>query len=105
MGLVQEGNLRLSGSVEVHAEITLRNVGDVTNVRRGYIKEPEIRQTNVTAIVDTGAATLVISEDIRRQLGLVVEKPYEAELADGSEQMYGLTEAVQIQWKNRDAPQ
>jgi len=87
----------------VHADITLRNVGDVTNVRRGYIKEPEIRQTNVTATVDTGAATLVINEDLRRQLGLVVEKPYDAELADGSAQKYGLTEAVQIQWKNRDA--
>jgi len=103
MGFVQEGNLRLSGSVGVHAEITLRNVGDVTNVRRGYIKEPEIRQTNVTAIVDTGAVTLVINEDLRRQLGLEVEMPYEAKLADGSPQTYGLTEAVQIQWKNRNA--
>jgi len=87
----------------VHAEITLRNAGDVTNVKRGYIKEPEIRQTAVTAIVDTGAATIVINEDLRRQLGLAVEKPYKAELADGSAQTYGLTEAVQIQWKNRDA--
>jgi clan AA aspartic protease len=87
----------------VREEIILRNAGDVTNVRRGYIKEPEIRQTNVTAMVDTGAITLVINEDIRRQLGLVVECPYVAELADGSAQTYGLTEAVQIQWKNRDA--
>jgi clan AA aspartic protease len=101
MGLVQEGNLRLSGSVGVHAEITLRNAGDVTNVRRGYIKEPEIRQTNITAVVDTGAATLVINEDLRRQLGLVVESAYEAELADGSAQTYNLTESVQIQWKDR----
>ena len=87
----------------VHAEIILRNAGDVTNVRRGYIKEPEIRQANVTAMVDTGAATLVINEDIRRQLGLVVESTYKAELADGSVQTYALTESVQIQWKNRDA--
>jgi len=85
----------------VHAEITLRNAGDVTSVRRGYIKEPEIRQTIVTAVVDTGAATLVINENIRRQLGLVVESTYEAELADGSAQTYGLTESVQIQWKDR----
>jgi len=87
----------------VHAEIILRNAGDVTSVRRGYIKEPEIRQTNVTAMVDTGAASLVINEDIRRQLGLVVERPYRAELADGPAQMYGLTESVEIQWKNRGA--
>ena len=44
----------------VHAEIILRNAGDIASVRRGYIKEPEIRQANVTAMVDTGAATLVI---------------------------------------------
>jgi clan AA aspartic protease len=87
----------------VHAEIILRNAGDVTNVKRGYIKEPEIRQTAVTAMVDTGAATLVINEAIRQQLGLTVERPYRAELADGAAQTYGLTEAVQIQWKNRDA--
>ena len=86
----------------VHAEIILKNAGDVTSVKRGYIKEPEIRQTNVTAMVDTGAATLIINEDIRRQLGLSVESTYEAELADGSVQMYGKTEAVQIHWKDRN---
>jgi len=63
----------------VHAEITLRNVGDVTSVNRGYIKEPEIRQTTVTAMVDTGAATLVINEALRRQLGLAVESKFQAD--------------------------
>ena len=32
-----------------------------------------------------------------------MESTYEAELADGSAQTYGLTESVQIQWKNRKA--
>jgi clan AA aspartic protease len=86
----------------VHAEITLKNAWDITNARHGIITEPEIRQTTVTAMVDTGAATLIINENIRRQLGLSVESTYEAELADGSVQTYGKTEAVQIQWKNRD---
>jgi clan AA aspartic protease len=86
----------------VHADITLKNAGDVTNVRRGIITEPEIRQTTVTAIVDTGATTLVINEAVRRQLGLEIEEDYEAELADGSKQNYRKTEAVQIHWKNRD---
>jgi hypothetical protein len=58
----------------VYAEITLKNAGDATNVRRSYIKEPEIRQTTVTALVDTGAA-----------------------------QAYGLTDSVQIHWKDRKA--
>ena len=87
----------------VKAEITLKNTGDITDAQRGYIKEPEIRQTTVTAMVDTGAATLVINEAIRRQLGLNLQDIYVAELADGSVQTYNKTEAVQIQWKNRDA--
>jgi len=87
----------------VHAEITLKNAGDVSSIRRGYIKETEARQLTVTAMVDTGAATLVINEAIRQQLGLAIEDPYKAELADGSVQTYGKTEPVQIQWKNRNA--
>ena len=87
----------------VYAEITLRNTGDVTNVRRGIIKEPEIRQTRVKALVDTGAATMIINETIRQQLGLELETEdiFEVELADGSKQKYVYTEPVQIQWKNR----
>jgi len=85
----------------VHAEIILRNAADVSNVNRGYIKEPEIRQTTVTAIVDTGSVNLVINEDIRRQLGLSLERPYKARLADGSLQTYNFAESVQIQWKDR----
>jgi len=87
----------------VQTEIILKNAWDITNVRHGIIAEPEIRQTTVMAVVDTGAATLVINEAIRQQLGLEVVDTYEAELADGSAQTYGLTESVQIQWKNRRA--
>ena len=85
----------------VHAEIILKNAWDITNARHGIITEPEIRQANVTAMVDTGSLNLVINEDIRRQLGLSVVRPYKAELADGSVQTYSLTESVQIQWKDR----
>jgi len=85
----------------VHAEIILKNAGDVINVRRGSAKETEIRQTTVAAMVDTGAATIVINEAICQQLGLEVVDIYEAELADGSAQTYDLTEPVQIHWKDR----
>ena len=84
------------------AEITLSNLGDVTMAQRGIIKETEIRQTTLTAIVDTGAATLIINEEICRKLGLAEESSYEARLADGSTHLYAKTEPVQIQWKNRD---
>ena len=85
----------------VYADITLRNATDVEICKRGLINEQEIRQTTLTAMVDTGSATLVINESIRQQLGLDTESSYIAELADGSKQTYSHTEPVQIQWKNR----
>jgi clan AA aspartic protease len=87
----------------VYAELTLKNAGDKTSAKRGIINEPDIRQMTVTAMVDTGAATLVINEAIRQQLGLDISSEYVAELADGSSHTYSKTEAVHIQWKNRES--
>jgi hypothetical protein len=53
-----------------YTEITLKNGCDVTDMRRGRIKEPEIRQVTVTAMIDTGAWTLIIDEAAREKLGL-----------------------------------
>jgi predicted aspartyl protease len=49
----------------VKTEITLKNVIDAGNAKRGIIKEAEIRAITVEAIVDTGASTIVITEDVR----------------------------------------
>jgi clan AA aspartic protease len=86
----------------VRTELTLKNAGDATIAKRGIINEPEIRQTTVTAMVDTGAVTLVINEAVRKQLGVEIESEYVAELADGSSHNFHKTEAVHIQWKDRD---
>ena len=85
----------------VRAEITLKNAGDVTSVQRGYIKKPEIRQTVVEAVVDTGAITLIINEKLRRQLGLGVVGTKEATLADNTKKIVKIAETVEVHWKNR----
>jgi clan AA aspartic protease len=85
----------------VHIDITLKNAFDAGNAKRGNIKESEIRQTTVTAMVDTGAATLVINEAIREELGLELENTYTARLADGTFHKYFYAEPVEILWKNR----
>ena len=54
----------------VHTEVTLKNAIDVGKEREGLIKNHEIRQTTVQALVDTGAWTLVINEAIRNALVL-----------------------------------
>ena len=86
----------------VHAEITLRNAFDELNARRGKIIDSEVRQMTLTAMVDTGAWTLVINEAVRQELGLEIVRSRRSEFADGEAQNYSVTEPVSIQWNNRD---
>jgi predicted aspartyl protease len=85
----------------VRAEITLKNATDVVNCKRGFMKEPEIRQAVVQAVVDTGAMTLVINEQMRRQLGLGIVGAKIATLANNAKQRVQIAEAVEVHWKNR----
>jgi clan AA aspartic protease len=85
----------------VHAEIILKNAFDVGNCRRNIIKEPEVRQTVVQAVVDTGAITLVINEQLRQQLGLGIVGAKIATLANNAKERVQIAEAVEVHWKNR----
>jgi len=85
----------------VHTEITLKNAIDVGNCRRGAIKETEIRQTVIQAIVDTGAMTMVINEQLRQQLGLGIVGTKQASLANNAKKTVQIAETVEIHWKNR----
>jgi clan AA aspartic protease len=85
----------------VYTEITLRNKVDEANAKQGFIKEDEIRQMTTQAIVDTGAWTIVINEDIREKLGLLDEGYGEATLADGKKKEYPMAGPLEIRWKNR----
>jgi clan AA aspartic protease len=87
----------------VFAEITIKNCGDVTNVQRGIAMEQDVRSLDVRALVDTGAVSLVINEDICRKLGLAVKATRTATLADGGKVDCKITEPVWIHWKDRDA--
>jgi clan AA aspartic protease len=85
----------------VHAEITLKNAIDVGTCERGLLDEQMIRQATVTVTVDTGAATLVINENLRQQLGLEIRREREARLANNAKETVKIAEPVQIHWKNR----
>lgn len=82
-------------------EIMLTNVVDISNARNGLIPDENIRRVTVQAIPDTGAWTLVINEAVRQKLGLAVVDAVASSLADGSSTEYGLTEPVEIRWKDR----
>ena len=87
---------------KVFADITIKNCADVTNVSRGIIPEKDVRSLSVTALVDTGAMTLVINEDMCQRLGLSIEGSRTANLAGGTKMECKITEPVRIYWKNRD---
>ena len=83
-------------------EITLENVIDRGLASRGFIEKDKIRTLTVQAMPDTGAWTLVINEDIREKLGLTIRGETLSSLANGETFSYPVTEAVKIQWKDRN---
>jgi clan AA aspartic protease len=87
----------------VYAEITVKNALDVGNARAGQIAEQDVRTVTLTAIVDTGATTLVINEDIFNQLGVSVMETRNINVAGGGKVLCKVTDPVHIYWKKRFA--
>ena len=87
----------------VHTEITLINSIDAANAKTGIVKEQDIRRITVKALVDTGAWTLVINEEIREKLGLDIEGTDLGTLTDGTRVMYNLAGPLEVRWKDRRA--
>ena len=85
----------------VIADIILKNFNDILKTKMGFTEKPEIRQTKVKAIVDTGAGTLVINEEIRRELGLELDGEKPVRLANGVREIVKIADPVEITWKNR----
>ncbi|GHU37549.1 hypothetical protein FACS1894172_21000 [Spirochaetia bacterium] len=84
-----------------YVDITLKNAGDVIMEARGFMKKPEIRQTTIRVVADTGADTLVINESVRKTLGLEIVGPADAWLANGVNEDCSYTEPVEVHWKDR----
>ncbi|GHV78975.1 hypothetical protein AGMMS49944_07660 [Spirochaetia bacterium] len=86
---------------ETYTEITIMNAVDVDNAENGRIKQTDVRQTTVQALVDTGSTDLVINEAIRRKLGLRIASEGFVELADGRRVPHLETGPVELCWKDR----
>jgi len=87
----------------VYADITIKNGQDVLSHISGAMQEPDIRQTTVQAMVDTGAGTLIMNDALRQELGLMVMGEKYATLANRAVKMCKYTEPVQINWGNRSS--
>jgi clan AA aspartic protease len=85
----------------IHTEITLKNAVDVSIVSNGIVKDYQIRQTTVQALVDTGSWTLVINEAIRDELGLQIIGTDSGTLADGTKESFNVAGPLEVIWKDR----
>ena len=55
---------------EIHADVTFENTVDGGVFDRGHGREADIRRSTVDGIVDTGAVTLVLQQNVAERLGL-----------------------------------
>ena len=55
---------------EIRSNVTLENTGDRVISDRGQGRETDIRRTSVDGMVDTGAVSLVLPQEIVEDLGL-----------------------------------
>jgi len=85
----------------VNTQLTLKNLDDSKRVKRGELPEHEVRQATVTAVVDTGATTLVINKKLFQELGLDVMGERRITFANDAKEICKLTEPVGIYWNDR----
>jgi len=87
------------GSVIV--DIIVKNSADTELAKNGKITEKDVRTVTLTAVVDTGASTLVIDEETFKQLGVSVKETRYINVAGGGKVLGKVTAPVDIHWKDR----
>jgi len=87
----------------VYADILLENCTDAILAQQGDIPLESVRKMKVNAMVDSGAMSLTINDEIAKQLGLRVQEQMEVVLADGSFRKCDYVGPVNIRFANRSA--
>ena len=85
----------------IHAEIGLKNGGDVYKARIGEITEENIKMVYVNALVDSGAYMLAINERVMEQLGVPVMRKAPATLANGTIIDLEIVGPIEVSFLNR----
>ena len=85
----------------VYANVTLLNTVDDILAQQGDIPTENVRKMEVKVMVDSGAVTLTINEEIAKELGLRVREQIKVVLADGSTRQCDYVGPVDIRFENR----
>jgi len=64
-------------------EVVLTNVSDGALVEAGHLAPEKVRKATLTVLVDTGATTLVLPEDVIQRLGIPVVRTVKTRLGNG----------------------
>lgn len=83
------------GTVRVPVKLT--NEIDERLAGRGLLNPSLVRVCEIEALVDTGAARLVLPVDVVRALGIRIQGQQLATYADGRQEVLGLTEDLLIE--------
>lgn len=72
-----------NGVGRVSIEFEVANYGDLVLAQRGVLATNEVRRMRVMGVVDTGAAKLVLPQEVVKQLGLPLGDKINVRYADG----------------------
>ena len=85
----------------VYADIELISGDDVVLHRHGFLTADKIKRITISALVDSGAYMLVISERIKDQLDLAVIETQVFRLANETEIRAEVVGPVEVRFENR----
>lgn len=90
-----------NGMGEVKIKIKIINAGDEMLFRRGILSEDKIRSQEVIAVVDTGAATSVLTPEVANNLGLQIIRQERAVYANEYSENIDIAESIIFQLGER----
>jgi clan AA aspartic protease len=86
----------------VFANIELVNANDEALAENFHIGEDEIRRMTINVMVDSGAITLAINEEIRVALGLKIKSYRPSLMADGRRTDLPVVGPIKVVFEGRD---
>jgi clan AA aspartic protease len=84
-----------------YANIELISADDLALHRRGFLPEDGIKRIRITALVDSGAHTLVVNDHIKQQLDLPFLEERTVRFVDETEVRAQIVGPVEIRFENR----
>jgi predicted aspartyl protease len=83
-------------------EFEVANNDDLALVRRGLLRATEVRRETIQGVVDSGAAMLVLPENVVKKLGLPLGDKVKVRYADGRRAQRREAKGVAVKLLGRD---